>query len=1216
MIITRKMRNSLLLLAYFIFMFAHTAAEESKYQGLLWEITGNGLEKPCYLFGTMHVSKKVAFHLSDSLYLAIKSVDVVSLEVDPSSMLEDYMNSDIFRSVFNMGSGSRLNKNNFYKKAFYFTFPGDKYLGDMLSKDDAVINGLLYRRFGDYGDNFRENTYLDLYIFQTAKKMNKDVTGLENFDEMMDLSVKAMMPDDNSERPSNSARSRFTKKLKPGETLNDVLEDAYRKGNLDLIDSLTRIMNPSRNYRRYLLYERNKNMAARFEEITGERALFAAVGAAHLPGEKGLINILREKGYSVRPVVKTITDFSRDLKKKLEDTRYPLVYKTQFPADSLFSVDLPGKIIELPQMDEYRQLYYPEMINGAYYSITRINTYGPVFNLTADDVIKKLDSLFFENIPGEIISKKEISQNGYKGFDILNRLLRGDEQRYRLYVTPFEIIIFKMSGTGDFVSTEEGNKFFDSIRFYPDENTSWNSRDYSESGFRISMPGMWTDNFYKTIMMLDKNNEIQAIDKDDGAYYLLKKAVLNDFDYIEEDTFELNYLSEKIASMLDYNIAGRKLLAYKGYPSIDVNAADKNDEHMINFRLVIRGRDYYLLLTKGSSDSKKEKFLNSLEFTNYTYTDPYEEYVDTTMHFSVTTFKQPMDAINMYGSFYRSKYNLKKGDIEPEYLHKEFICKSTGEKIRVEYIKFQKYYSYEKPDSFWNRRINLLLDEASFHIKDKYLRKNKDISIMDLDLNDTNSINNLKIRMIQKGDVIYIITATFDSLTKASPFTRKFFETFAPADTTIGRGIFTDKTSMFIDALNGTDSTEKDHAEKSLEYLEFRDNDASKLMELIRNYNFSEKDLERRSILIEYLGSLHNDSIVPFLKEIYMAAGDTSTLQLAILEALAEQGSSESAIAFLDMLRYETPLANDDWEILSVFIPFLDSPGSAAAIYPGLLEFLQYPEYKVPVYKLLAVLVDSSLVSDTVYKPFLKRLIRETKNEIKRKFASEEGSSSNEYYDTYYDEDYIKFNNELAGESMLLNYVRLLLPYKDDPRVKRLFDRLMTTGDLYLKMKTTELFLKNDFPVADSVFQEITSGYKYRIPFYNILKKIDKLNLFPKKYISQEEMAKAALYSYGFDAGKDSLQFFDKRPGCNKYGTGYVYFFKRKNSGKNNWYLDYTGFQPEDDNGLNLSADIIEKGTEIDKNENLDKLIDEALNKVRTIGRKRVSGKRYDWYYD
>ena len=55
----------------------------AKYPSLFWEITGNGLQKPSYLFGTMHVSSKMVFHLSDSFYFAIKNVDAVALELNP-----------------------------------------------------------------------------------------------------------------------------------------------------------------------------------------------------------------------------------------------------------------------------------------------------------------------------------------------------------------------------------------------------------------------------------------------------------------------------------------------------------------------------------------------------------------------------------------------------------------------------------------------------------------------------------------------------------------------------------------------------------------------------------------------------------------------------------------------------------------------------------------------------------------------------------------------------------------------------------------------------------------------------------------------------------------------------------------------------------------------------------------------------------------------------
>src|SRR3954453_6750005 len=54
-----------------------------KYPSLFWEISGNALKKPSYLFGTMHVSSKMVFHLSDSFYYAMRNTEAVALELNP-----------------------------------------------------------------------------------------------------------------------------------------------------------------------------------------------------------------------------------------------------------------------------------------------------------------------------------------------------------------------------------------------------------------------------------------------------------------------------------------------------------------------------------------------------------------------------------------------------------------------------------------------------------------------------------------------------------------------------------------------------------------------------------------------------------------------------------------------------------------------------------------------------------------------------------------------------------------------------------------------------------------------------------------------------------------------------------------------------------------------------------------------------------------------------
>ena len=85
------------------------------------------------------------------------------------------------------------------------------------------------------------------------------------------------------------------------------------------------------------------------------------------------------------------------------------------------------------------------MANGSYYTISRQATYASLFNYNSDKLILKIDSLLYESIPGKIISKKEIiASNGIRGIDIINKTKRSDLQRYQIYFTENEIIIFKM----------------------------------------------------------------------------------------------------------------------------------------------------------------------------------------------------------------------------------------------------------------------------------------------------------------------------------------------------------------------------------------------------------------------------------------------------------------------------------------------------------------------------------------------------------------------------------------------------------------------------------------------------------------------------------------------------------------------------------------------------------------------------------------------------
>ncbi|HZE85276.1 MAG TPA: TraB/GumN family protein, partial [Puia sp.] len=330
-------RKTLLALVFFMIpatlLKAQTRAEK-KYPALLWEITGNKLRKPSYLFGTMHVSSKMVFHLSDSFYLDIKNSDVVALELDPQLWQDQLFRFESMQTnlrFFSGGSpGDYLNERSFQLEKY------EDQLRSALSEEPSIINGLLYRSMRTRAD-FEEDTYLDLYIYQTGKKLGKQATGVENYFETEQLIMEAaqdMLKDKKKKRPDTGGESLFEIEKKS--------QEAYRKGDLDMLDSLEKLMQPSDAYMEKFLYRRNEIQANSIDSIVRQHSLFVGVGAAHLPGRRGVIELLRKKGYTLRPVIMQDREATR--KDTIDKIRVPVSFSSFTSDDSAFTVRLPGKL--------------------------------------------------------------------------------------------------------------------------------------------------------------------------------------------------------------------------------------------------------------------------------------------------------------------------------------------------------------------------------------------------------------------------------------------------------------------------------------------------------------------------------------------------------------------------------------------------------------------------------------------------------------------------------------------------------------------------------------------------------------------------------------------------------------------------------------------------------------------------------------------------------
>jgi uncharacterized protein YbaP (TraB family) len=89
--------------------------------------------------------------------------------------------------------------------------------------------------------------------------------------------------------------------------------EVYRQQNLERMDSLMHKSDPGMDeYMDILLYGRNRHWVDQMPGIMKGKCILFAVGAGHLPGEQGVINLLRKKGYKVTPM-KNISKKTADL---------------------------------------------------------------------------------------------------------------------------------------------------------------------------------------------------------------------------------------------------------------------------------------------------------------------------------------------------------------------------------------------------------------------------------------------------------------------------------------------------------------------------------------------------------------------------------------------------------------------------------------------------------------------------------------------------------------------------------------------------------------------------------------------------------------------------------------------------------------------------------------------------------------------------------------
>ncbi len=265
---------------------------------LLWEITGNGIKETSYLFGTIHIIGKEDFFWPSNTLASLEKAKKTVFEIDFDDMFDMGNMMGMMSKVF-MKDGKTL-KDLLSDEDYTFVSNEFKELGlPMMMLERMKPMFLTIFAQGDVGMGGADSNMksYEMELYELAQQADKSVHGLETVDDQIAIFDSI---------PYTEQATLLVESLKSKDSGSDEMEmltKMYTTQNItEMVESMSAEDSEYKEFEDIMLNDRNENWIPLMTDYMNESATFFAVGAGHLAGKKGVINLLREKGYTLKPL--------------------------------------------------------------------------------------------------------------------------------------------------------------------------------------------------------------------------------------------------------------------------------------------------------------------------------------------------------------------------------------------------------------------------------------------------------------------------------------------------------------------------------------------------------------------------------------------------------------------------------------------------------------------------------------------------------------------------------------------------------------------------------------------------------------------------------------------------------------------------------------------------------------------------------------------------
>lgn len=1108
-------------------LLAQTPHERSNYK-LFWKISGHGLTSPSYLFGTMHVKDNRVFDFSDSVLLKISECEAFALEVHPDSAVRVLLtrlfeNSNLqrnqFKDIFDEAN---------YRKIDSLMRKKTGYSLDKL-KSPSLAKLFLEKKLSKKN----KSTFLDAYLYNIAKKQGKIILGLEDAGKQM-ATLDIFSP--------QSIKADLIYNLQ--DTVTDyIVEDRYAqwielyyRGDIDVIRKYMKA-NPFTSQDHYdkLITQRNLGMAESIEEEMRKHSTFIAVGAAHLPGEEGLIYLLQNRGYIVTPMKPLFTGLASRYKFEPEEQAWQH-YDSETGG---YSFDMPSKPFPL-KIDSLGIVFQTSMDIGIpmLYQSTFFSLNNQFQGYSSQEVLNRIEETIRRNANGKIDKSKNITIKGLNGKEFTFSTL-GYFYRAELIHRGDVIYMLIIGATRDAVFSAEADRFFNSFQPKDFRGEQWQDLTDKQGAFAIQLKG---EPVRKSLRRASEEaggvyvlNLLYSSNLPEQESYLVR---YNDFPpgYVSYDDsiYYAEMASNIAADMKGKNVSQKEIMVngFRGHEfTFDVSL-----QGLVTGRMILRGNRLYILMAtspKGSQSESISKFINSLRFLPYEPTELKE-----------VEFRKEGFRIKLPESFSMDSTNKASTDL---LLDDKTIynCRDDNSGIQYSIVinALSEYDQYPDEEAYFDARNKIYLQRYDSIVSKENITGDNFLG-QDVVFTSQHVNAKRKIRRILSGKTEYELIGYLPADYNYSKTTDDFFNSFIIDKKAGDWNLFSDKTERILTDIASADTLVQKEAKAAIWSHEFKKKDLPNIYAALKNVY--PDDMERygstRGALFGALRKTNDSTTLGFISEIYPGLPDSSALKDDALAVLSDLHTTEATTAMIDLLL--STVDKNDFNSYKVLGPYSDTLHLLNTILPEMIRLESKFDYPYFLFSLAESALDSAVLSDEVKAQVTGALIamgkQKTANPVVLNKEGEEYYQKRMYWE-YFAEVLTK------------------IPFNDD--VKNILAVIQQCGEPNVMRVTVTALIKNNIRVTKADLETIANDPLYRNDLYVKLKELKKENLFPSRQRTQEKFAESALYGYleYDDDVPEKIELLGRQRVKYKGTSQLVYVYKYQFTEDDSWYLGFSG---------------------------------------------------------